>query len=146
MHYFRLDTAGNVTEIATSLTAEQHTDRSWVYRGDFNTVFDAENVARGATALTGEQWVATDSGRYVSPRYDVIRAPHVGDEVSYAFNGDYYPDGVVTKVSAFDKGLKVVTTSTGSRYYRRGVTGKWIKQGGTWALVRGHIRQSNPEF
>lgn len=145
MHYFHL-TDGAVDQIATSLTPEQRADSGWVYRGDFNTILDAELIAQGVTALTGEQWTAIDLGRYVSPRFDVVRAPAVGDEVSDAFNGDYYPAGVITKVSAADKGFKIVTTSTGSRYYRRGTTGKWVKQGGTWSLVRGHINHLNPEF
>lgn len=114
----------------------------WINRRDFDGMDVAEVIARGATELTGERYIATDAGPHVSPRYDVTRAPAVGDKVSYAFNGDSYPDGEIVRVSA---SLKVVTTSTGSRFYRRKQSGSWVK-GGTWSLVRGHVRKLNPEF
>ena len=87
-------------------------------------------------------FVATsDPSQY--PRFDVVYAPQVGDKVSYAFNGDSYPDGVVTKVSA---SLRRIETSTGSVYYRRKSTGTWKKQGGTWWLVHGWHNDRNPHF
>ena len=72
---------------------------------------------------------------------------NVGDAVSYAFNGDCYPDGLVVSVGTGVK--QVVTTDTGSRYYRkvsRHGDVSWIKEGGTWTLVKGHTRRWNPSF
>lgn len=72
----------------------------------------------------------------------MTRVPAVGDPVSYSFNGDSYPDGHVTKVS---KTLRV-TTSSGKVYRRKGLTGAWIAEGGTWSLGFGHVSKRNPEF
>jgi len=113
-----------------------------VNRNDFNSLTDAEVAAQDATALTGTTYIATDAGGYVSPRFDVKRLPQVGDQVSYSFNGDSYPDG---EIKAISPTLKVITTTTGGRYHRRGQTGSWVK-GGTWSLVQGHHNKRNPSF
>jgi len=106
--------------------------------------FGEKNAAAAAewmTNYTGKTYIPTVT-RGITPRYDIVEAPAVGDEVSYTFNGDYYPDGVITKVSKKFQ----VTTSTGSKYYRRGQSACWIKTGGTWALVKGHVSDRNQEF
>jgi hypothetical protein len=115
---------------------------AWKNRWDWTTFDRVVELATYITALTGDLHVGTDAGAHVSPRYDIVRAPKVGDEVSYAFNGDCYPDGVIT---ALTKGLQVTTTS-GSKYRRKGQTGSWLKTGGTWSLVNGHIYEQNPSF
>lgn len=74
----------------------------------------------------------------------MIAAPRVGAPVSYAFNGDYHPDGEITKVGTGPKAR--VTTSTGSVYYRWKKTASWIKAGGTWRMVHGHVDRRNPSF
>lgn len=102
----------------------------------FNT--EAEALA----AATGTQ-IVVDNGPYVCPRFSVIEPPKVGDAVSYAFNGDYYPDGEIVKISG--KNLRIVTTSNGSKFWRKGNSGRWIKDG-TWSLVPGHIDRRNPHF
>lgn len=114
----------------------------WCNRNDFTSIGPAEVVAQDATALTGDVYLATDTPN-TSPRFDVIRAPKVGDEVSYAFNGDYYPDGKIVRVS---KSMRVVKTDTGHTYYRRGKTAAWVQTGGTWVLVQGHVSRRNPSF
>lgn len=111
-------------------------------RWDFTTFDVAEKLAADATKLTGTLYIAIDNGPNVSPRYDIVRAPKVGDKVSYGFNGDYYPDGEITNISA---SLRIVTTSTGRKYYRRRLTDLWLERG-MWALVQGHIDERNPEF
>jgi len=103
----------------------------------------SEKIAEHMTAKTGEVHVAVDKGNGCWPRHDVIRAPAVGDEVSYGFNGDYYPCGVITAVS---KTLQKVTTDTGAVFRRRKQSASWMKPGGTWSLVQGHHRRWNPEF
>jgi len=114
----------------------------WTSRWDFDSLEDAQRIADSATKLTGTLYIATDAGEWVSPRYDVVAAPVVGAEVSYAFNGDYYPCGVITAIS---KSLKIITTSTGRKFYRRRESGAWINNR-TWSLVSGHHSRWNPEF
>ena len=86
--------------------------------------------------------IVADAGPHYWPRFSIVTPPAVGDEVSYAFNGDSYPDGEVVKVS---KSLKVVTTSTGAKFYRRRESGAWIKNR-TWSLIPGHVSERNPHF
>lgn len=146
MHYFRFNSFGHIVEIAETLTPEQHADRAWECRADHWDLVRAQRIAAEATSLTGDDWDAIDNGEWVSPRYDVIRVPRVGDKVSYAFNGDSYPDGEIVSVSARAKGFRIVKTDTGGVYYRRKQSGAWIKKGGTWSLIQGHQRRWNPEF
>lgn len=113
-----------------------------VNRHDIRSFAHAEQLAQQATELMGELYIATDAGAHVSPRIDVIRAPAVGDKVSYAFNGDSYPCGRITAISPT---LKKVTTSEGDVFYRRRQSGAWVK-GGTWSMVRGHVSARNPSF
>lgn len=108
----------------------------------FNTLEEATTYAAAEEAKAGRPWIPTDSGPHVHPRFSAIEVPRVGDEVSYTFNGDYYPDGTVTRVS---KSL-VITTSEGHRYYRKGASGTWKQTGGTWSLIRGHVSERNREF
>jgi hypothetical protein len=66
----------------------------------------------------------------------------MGDEVSYAFNGDYTPCGVVVKIT---KGFRI-TTSTGRVFNRSKKSAGWMMVGGTYRLVGGHISERNPSF
>lgn len=112
-------------------------------RNDWKTMLDAELIAAALNDTVKEnRYLATDAGPHVSPRYDVIELPRVGDKVSYAFNGDSYPCGEIVSIS---KSLKVIVTSEGKKFYRRRQTGSWINNG-TWSLVPGHISKWNPEF
>lgn len=115
-------------------------DRTVENRNNWKTLAAAEAVA----AALGEAYVATDSGAHVSPRYDVITRPQVGDKVSYAFNGDSYPCGTITKMSAGPT-YRRIETSTGKIFWRRRQSGAWVNDG-TWSLVVGHINKRNPEF
>lgn len=114
------------------------------WRWEIKSFEEAEKAAQKLTEETLVRHVATDAGSNVSPRFDAIRAPQVGDAVSYAFNGDYYPDGYIASVS--DGPKMVVKTSKGHIYYRRRKTGNWVMQGGTWNLVQGHHSELNPSF
>lgn len=104
------------------------------------TMFDTEEAA---TAALRDGEIVADHGPAVWPRFAIIVRPAVGDPVSYGFNGDYYPDGHITYVGT---SLREIRTSTGNTYYRRKKSAAWIKKGGTWGLVRGHIDRRNPEF
>lgn len=110
-------------------------------RNDWKTFEDAQKIA----LALGEGYVATDAGDHVSPRYDVVRRPHVGDLVSYAFNGDSYPCGKVVKVSDSLRIVIVDDNGKERRFWRRRQTGAWV-MGGVWSLQSGHVSKRNPEF
>lgn len=110
-----------------------------------NSIKDFKNaitISRYLTATIGKSYIAIDRGSGVSPRFGVIELLSIGDKVSYAFNGDYYPDGEIVKIS---KTLQI-TTSTGNIYRRRKNSGAWVLTGGTWCLVSGHRSELNPSF
>lgn len=111
-------------------------------RNDWKTFEAAKLVA----AALGAGYLATDAGPHVSPRYDVIEVPQVGDDVSYAFNGDYYPCGKVVQIY---RNLSCIVTKQADgrtcRFYKQGDRGTW-KMDGTWTLVKGTHSRLNPEF
>lgn len=112
-------------------------------RSDIASYELAQALAEEANGLNdGHTYIATDAGPHTYPQFDVVRAPQIGDAASYGFNGDYYPDGVIAKVSA---DFRIVTTSTGKRYFRRKLTGSWVNRG-TWSLVAGRVDRRNPEI
>jgi hypothetical protein len=96
-----------------------------------------EGLALKLTEITGRTFLACTTG---DP--DIFEPPAIGDKVSYAFNGDYTPCGVVTKIT---KGWRI-TTSEGKVFNRHKKSGGWMMVGGTWRLVGGHIDERNPSF
>jgi hypothetical protein len=133
---------GRPIEVSEKLTVDQHQDSAWQSRWDWLDFATVARLSKYVTAMTGRMYLPVDNGPHHSPRYDIIDAPQVGDEVSYGFNGDYTPDGTVVKVSPTFQ----ITTSTGRKYRRKGSTSGWYQAGGTWGLVRGHIDERNPHF
>lgn len=109
-------------------------------RNDWKSFEAAEAIAKAL----GEGYIAVDAGAHVSPRYDVIELPKVGDDVSYGFNGDYYPCGKIIYISRGPNYRKIVTDD-GSVFWRLRKTGSW-KKDQTWSLVQGVINKRNPEF
>jgi hypothetical protein len=73
---------------------------------------------------------------------DIGEAPAVGDEVSYAFNGDYYPCGTIKSISA---SFRLIITTEGQKFYRRRESACW-KYNGVWSMVDGHREELNPHF
>lgn len=136
MLYFKLED-GVVTSVH-----EEYTPENTVSRWDFECFEQAVLIAIQAETATGNTYLPIDNGECVSPRYDVVEAPKVGDKVSCGFNGDYYPEGEVVKIS---DSYKVITTSTGKKFYRKGLTGRW-RFGRIWVLVAGHHDRKNPSF
>lgn len=122
-------------------------------RNGWHTLAEAEEVATALNAgLDAPRYIATDAGAFTSPRYDVIELPRVGDAVSYYFNGDSYPCGIITKISTGPGYRRIVATETFSNgkqanhvFYRVRNTACW-KKNRTWSLIRGHHSQRNPEF
>lgn len=114
-----------------------------VDRNSLASLSQAEFDARVCTQTLGYECIGVDRGSHVSPRYDVVRMWQLGDKVSKAFNGDCYPEGTITRIS---DSKRMITTSTGLRFYRRADSGSWIQQGGTWQLCLGHVEKRNPSF
>jgi hypothetical protein len=117
-------------------------ENGWVSARDAESFVEAETWARYITAMTGDAYLPVDNTESTYPRFEVIRAPKIGDPVSYGFNGDYTPDGVIVKISP----KWMITTSTGHTYRRKGLRKSWLQPGGTWGLVDGHIDERNPHF
>jgi hypothetical protein len=126
-----------------SATTEHQSLLNYQSRWDWHKLGFAhvQRIAELLSQATGKQYVATDTPG-TAPQFDVIEMPKVGDEVSYSFNGDTTPCGIITKVS---KSLRVVETSDGRKFFRRKQTGSWINNG-TWSLVQGHHRERNPHI
>lgn len=118
---------------------------SW-YKNDINTwnikdLEHAKSIADQITVINERPFIACDRGPDITPRYWVALVPQPGDKVSYSYNGDVYPDGVVVKIT---HNYRRVQTSTGNVYWRKKQTGSWIRR--PWSLVPGHINKRNPDF
>ncbi len=112
------------------------------HNGSIKSYERMEEIAAELTEQTGVIYGAIDRGCGVSPRFDVMVMPQVGDEISYGFNGDYYPCG---KIATISKSGSVITSDDGKRFYRRKLSGAWKYQQ-TWTMVPGHISERNPSF
>jgi hypothetical protein len=142
MYRFLLNDSKEVIEFADEWNETMRGNQNWIGRHEITSLNHANELAAAAEKLTGFAFIGIDNGECVWPRFDVARRPAVGDEVSYAFNGDYYPCGKVAKIS---DSLRLITTDGGMKFYRRRNSGSWLNRG-TWSLVQGHISRLNPEF
>lgn len=144
MNYFKTQQHRNApaTIEVVGISDQSQTDLAWKSRWDWKTLEAAQEVADAASVFSGELYIAIDSGANTFPRFDVIRAPAVGDAVSYSFNGDTYPCGHIKSISP---SLKRVVTTTNKVFHRRRNGGSWVMNK-TWSLVKGHISELNPEF
>lgn len=126
------------------LTSEEAKERNYIgteSRWDWKSLDEVALIAELAST-DDTLYIGVDKGNSVSPRFDVIQAPKVGDDVSMSFNGDSYPCGKIVSIS---KSMKLITTSDGKKFYRRKQSGTWLN-GGTFALVQGIIDERNPHF
>lgn len=135
MIYITLNEEGKATGYSKDYTINS------ISRWDYTGLDHVTQLAQELTEATNETFIPTDAGAHTSPRYDVIKAPKVGDEVSYSFNGDTYPCGTIVSIS---KTLKKITTSDGKDFYRKGQTGRWLYSN-MWTLVNGHKSTYNRE-
>lgn len=115
---------------------------NYISRWDFTSFDHAIYLAEQLTIVAGRLFIPIDNGEGHSPRYDVIKAPAVGDDVSMGFNGDYYLCG---KIKSISNTYRVITTDAGRKFYRKRLTGAW-KYNGTWTLVDGQRSERNPHF
>mgnify|MGYP001598572728 FL=1 len=93
---------------------------------DWRTLADAQLVAAKASTATGRPWLGVDQGTRAEHRYDVIPQPRVGDAVGRridaAGRGVTVDEGTITSVNGT---LRVITTSTGKKFYRLRESGFW---------------------
>jgi len=113
---------------------------------DYNSFAEVEDIANQLAALDGQSWIAYDNGSHTSHRYGVMTIPKIGDDVSYGFNGDYYPCGKITRITP---SLRITATDErGNKkvFNRKRTTSSWVMVGGTWSLVKGIHDERNPSF
>ncbi len=142
MTYIHVDADNNAKMISTKEAMELNWEGVISNRELDNPERTAQLTEMLNKTAGSQKYMIIDHGEHVGPRYDVIEKPQVGDPVSYAFNGDYYPCGHISAISA---SMKIITTTTGKKFYRRKQTAKWLESN-TWALVSGHISKLNPSF
>jgi hypothetical protein len=137
MLYFTMN-GDEVTKVSDSFSYEA------ICRPDLSKDYDlCMKIAASAARLTGKEYMVSTAERSFGKEYEVIEAPQVGDKVSYAFNGDSYPDGVIVSIT---KGTKrIIKTSSGNRYYRLKQRGCWLLNK-NWSLIPGHVQTCNPHF
>ena len=114
----------------------------WISSRDFKTFQQAQRMAGYLTFMAGEIYLAADEGTGVSPRYRVIKAPKVGEEVSKSFNGDSYPCGKIVKITPSWQ----VTTDTGAKFRRYKESGGWRETGRGFWMVAGVHDERNPHL
>lgn len=117
------------------------------HMGDLKRLGSYDEALALAAALTARfdfPFIAEDRGESCHPRFAVIQGWQIGEPVSYAFNGDYYPCGFITKMTE----RKIEATDHNGHvraFFRRRLTGSW-RHSGTWGLVHGWHNDQNPEF
>ncbi len=133
----------NHLEVLRSALDQPHSARTAPCYYSVRTFEAAEELARLLTT-DDQTWMAADAGQGCYPRFTIFRMFRMGEDVSYGFNGDSYPCGIITKIGAGRQAR--ITTSTGKTFNRCRLTGRWAAPGGTWTLCRGHEYKQNPSF
>lgn len=111
----------------------------------FHDLREAKSAALllSGAAAEGVFYEVSDDGEYVSPRYEIVVMPRLGEPVSKGFNGDYYPCGRISKISSSGRRIQ---TDTGVVFYRAKDSRQRWRSGGTWSMVRGWLYRQNPSF
>lgn len=148
-NFYKVKTTGKFELLAESTTSEGIAPGEWAtanggdgWIGSWDMTEELAKLIADTRTQQGKPTLFVDRTESVSPRYSVCDAPVVGSKVSKAFNGDSYPEGVITKVS---KSMRRVETSTGMVFYRRKETAAWVS-GRTWSMIAGHHSSWNPSF
>lgn len=135
MLYVTRNAEGQITSVSTESSREAESRWDWK---DFATV---EAVAAEASLVTGKVFLPVDSGNGVSPRFDIVEAPKVGDFVSYGIGSDRYPDGEIISISASYKTVKTAANT----YRRRKNTASW-RNGSSCSMIPGFQDYRDPSF
>ncbi len=110
-----------------------------VSRAQIKTKAWGEKLLAKVREFTKTDFILTEDSGY--PKFDIVRAPQVGDFVSRGYNGDHYPDSEIVRISPTGK---VITTASGKKYYGSREIGKW--KSGAFSLMRGYHDRRNPCF
>lgn len=138
--------SGKMIRVTDNLRGVDWTDpkKKVIGRQEIETFEQALEIANEGSRLLRKPLLACDNGNGIWPRYDVILAPQVGDDVSKAFNGDSYPCGKITKIS---KSYKRIETDKGIKFFRRRESDGWYEGGrGGFAMVMGIHNERSREF
>jgi hypothetical protein len=111
-----------------------------------NSLEEAITLAKQVSELSGVFYIPCDEGEHCSPRFGILKAPTIGDDCSYAFNGDYYPCGKIVRITP---SFRIITKDDKGHehtFFRKGIRSNWVMKGGTWSLVQGIIDERNPSF
>ncbi len=166
MYYFKLNAALEVVAVSADLPEECRKPGCWARNpadGSFGAGWCsrwdwsdhpvsprmfAQQLADSASKLGQGPFMVSDNGPSCSPRFDVVRAPQVGDVVSKGFNGDAYPVGKIASISKGEMKLITVVAEDGRKlkFYRKGERAAWVQTGGTWSLMFGTHNDRNPSF
>lgn len=151
MLYFVFNRRGDI-RLVTDTPPGLDCDDRYENRNDWQTFDAAQRVAEVATECGVRRYIAVDRGDHVRPRFDVIAAPRVGDEVSKSFNGDSYPCGKIVSISP---SMGRIETSDGTVFTRRKPgrgssidrSALWIVKGSScFSMIPGHHDHRNPHF
>ena len=113
---------------------------------DMDSFEEATKIAEQVSKLLVGHWVPFDDGECTSHRFGIIEVPKVGEDVSYGFNGDYYPCGKIVRVTPSLRVIAEDERGNKTTFNRRQQTACWKKVGGTWSLVKGIHKEQNPHF
>ena len=118
---------------------------AYVRLNSYDECVSVANELQSYPENAGKVFLPVDRGSWVSPRYTVIEFGfQVGDEVSMGFNGDFYPEGKIAKIS---NDYRIVTLENGKRFFRTGhKLGESWRYDKTWYLVPGIRDERNPSF
>lgn len=142
MIFVLFNQANEVVGVADRLTAAYATGHRYESRHDWTSKEQVDAIAAQLTEHTGYLFLGLDNGRNVKPRFDIFKAPKVGDVVSMGFNGDFYPCGRIVSIS---KTMKKIVTDNDTIFWRRGESARWLNSG-TFVLVAGERNERNPHF
>jgi hypothetical protein len=107
---------------------------------------EAVSLAKTISEFTGNFYIPCDEGEHCSPRFGILLAPKIDDDVSYTFNGDYYPCGKIVRITPSYRIFTKDDKGNEHTFYRKGIRSNWVMKGGTWSLVPGIISEQNPSF
>lgn len=144
MLYFYYRKGQGLVEIAEDFLSEPDDTITCISRHEIGCFDIAEQIAKDATKLSGDLYLVSDAGDHVHPRFDVFKAPQVGDAVSKEFNGDAYSCGKI--VSIGNGPTMLIKTDTNQTFKRRNSrAGSWAAGSVTspFSMVPGHVEKRN---
>lgn len=129
---------GKVTSVATKYVQDS------LHLGRYESREHAERVAKAAEEFLGIPFLVSVDTYVSNPleRYDVFKAPSLGEQISTGFNGDYRPCGIIQSIS---KDFREIRSSEGMVFRRKAESESWVSQG-IWYMVKGHRNEDNPHF